>query len=160
MEEKRMPAGLLSLLPPDGRRRTGHGRSPSLEQKGQASIHERRSCRFPPDRPGNRLDPLPGERLPGRRPAIIHLLPAIAPSVDGSMRLEGIPGMEETRRAILEHHEFWNGSGYPYGLKGENISRPGRILSVAEFYDSIISERPHRGKLAPEEALQLVRNRQ
>ena len=76
----------------------------------------------------------------------------------GSMLLEGIPGMEETRRAILEHHEFWNGSGYPYGLKGENISRPGRILSVAEFYDSIISERPHRGKLAPEEALQLVRN--
>jgi putative two-component system response regulator len=76
----------------------------------------------------------------------------------GSKLLEGIPGMEKTRRAILEHHEFWNGSGYPYGLKGENISKPGRILSVGEFYDSIISERPHRGKLAPEEALQLVRN--
>ncbi|MDH3383943.1 MAG: hypothetical protein OEM42_07780, partial [Deltaproteobacteria bacterium] len=67
-------------------------------------------------------------------------------------------GWEETRRIILEHHEFWNGSGYPYGLKGEQISKAGRILSVAEFYDSITSERPYRGKLVPEEAVQLVHN--
>ena len=76
----------------------------------------------------------------------------------GSKLLEGIPGMEEIRRAILEHHERRDGSGYPYGLKGEEISKIGRILSVAEFYDSITSERPHRGKLVPEEAVQLVHN--
>ncbi len=76
----------------------------------------------------------------------------------GSKLLEGIPGMEEIRRAILEHHERRDGSGYPYGLKGEEISKIGRILSVAEFYDSITSERPHRGKLVPEEAMQLVHN--
>jgi HD-GYP domain-containing protein (c-di-GMP phosphodiesterase class II) len=66
--------------------------------------------------------------------------------------------VEEARRIILEHHEFLDGSGYPYGLKGEEISLGGRILAVAEFYDSITSERPHRGKLRHEEALQLVRN--
>lgn len=76
----------------------------------------------------------------------------------GASLLEGVPEMEEPRRYILEHHEFWNGSGYPHGLKGEQISIAGRILSVAEFYDSITSERPHRGKLAPKEAAQLVRN--
>ncbi len=76
----------------------------------------------------------------------------------GAKLVEGLPGMEETRRIILEHHEFWNGSGYPYGLKGEQISKAGRILSVVEFYDSITSERPYRGKLVPEEAVQLVHN--
>lgn len=76
----------------------------------------------------------------------------------GSKLLEGVPGMEETRRMILEHHEHYNGSGYPYGLRGEEISLGARILSVAEFYDSVTSERPHRGKLLPDEAIQLVRN--
>ncbi len=76
----------------------------------------------------------------------------------GSKLLEGVPGMEETRRMILEHHEHYNGSGYPYGLRGEEISLGARILSVAEFYDSVTSERPHRGKLLPEEAVRLVTN--
>jgi len=76
----------------------------------------------------------------------------------GSKLMEGVPGMEEARRIVLEHHEYLDGSGYPYGLKGKEISLGGRILAVAEFYDSITSERPHRGKLLHEEALQLVRN--
>lgn len=76
----------------------------------------------------------------------------------GHKLLEGIPGLEKTRRVILEHQEFFDGSGYPYGMRGEEISLGARILSVAEFYDSITSERPHRGGLRREEALQLVRN--
>jgi HD-GYP domain-containing protein (c-di-GMP phosphodiesterase class II) len=71
--------------------------------------------------------------------------------------LEGVPGMEATRRAILEHHERFDGSGYPYGLRGTDISMAARILSVAESYDSAISDRPHRGALPPEEAMQMVR---
>jgi HD-GYP domain-containing protein (c-di-GMP phosphodiesterase class II) len=76
----------------------------------------------------------------------------------GAKFLEGIPGMEKTRRAILEHQEFFDGSGYPHGLRGEEISLEAKILSLAEFYDSITSSRPHRGGLRHEEALQLVRN--
>jgi diguanylate cyclase (GGDEF)-like protein len=76
----------------------------------------------------------------------------------GAKLLEGVPGMEAARRIILEHHEAYNGTGYPYGLKGEEISMGGRVLAVAEFFDSITSERPHRGKLRSEEALQLVKN--
>jgi len=75
----------------------------------------------------------------------------------GSKMLEGVPGMDATRRAILEHHEHFDGSGYPYGLRGEDISMLARILSVAEFYDSGISVRPHRGALPEEEVLEMVR---
>jgi HD-GYP domain-containing protein (c-di-GMP phosphodiesterase class II) len=71
--------------------------------------------------------------------------------------LEGVPGMDATRRAILEHHEHFDGSGYPYGLRGDDISLAARILSVAEFYDSAVSTRPHRSAFLPEEALQMVR---
>ena len=66
--------------------------------------------------------------------------------------------MEEAGRIILEHQEYVDGSGYPYGLQGEEISVGARIVSLAEFYDSITSSRPHRGGLRKEEALQLVRN--
>jgi len=75
----------------------------------------------------------------------------------GSKMLEGVPGMDATRRAILEHHEHFDGSGYPYGLRGDDISVSARILSVAECYDSAVSARPHRGAISPEEALQVIR---
>jgi len=76
----------------------------------------------------------------------------------GSKMLEGVPGMDATRRAILEHHENFDGSGYPYGLHGDNISMAARILSVAESYDSAVSSRPHRDAITPQEALQMVRD--
>ena len=76
----------------------------------------------------------------------------------GAKMLEGIPGMEEAGKIILEHQEYFDGSGYPYGLQGEDISVGARIVSLVEFYDSITSARPHRGGLRTEEALQLIRN--
>ncbi len=75
-----------------------------------------------------------------------------------SKLMEGVPGLQNARRFVLEHHEFANGSGYPYGLRGDAMSRGAKILSLAEFYDSITSERPHRGRLHHEEAIQLVKN--
>jgi diguanylate cyclase (GGDEF)-like protein len=75
----------------------------------------------------------------------------------GAKMIEGIPELESSRRAILEHHEHFDGSGYPYGLRGDDISLPARILSVAEYFDAIVSARPHRGGLTADEALQLVR---
>lgn len=75
----------------------------------------------------------------------------------GATLLEGIPGMTESRRIVLEHHELFNGSGYPGGLSGDSISLEGRILSAVEYFDSITSERPHRGGLTLAEGLQMVR---
>jgi putative two-component system response regulator len=44
----------------------------------------------------------------------------------------------------LEHHEKWDGTGYPYGLAGENISLPGRITSIADVFDALGSERCYK----------------
>lgn len=50
------------------------------------------------------------------------------------------------------HHEWWNGSGYPDGLEGEQIPIPARILRVADTYCSLTTERPFRPAISDEEA--------
>jgi HD-GYP domain-containing protein (c-di-GMP phosphodiesterase class II) len=42
------------------------------------------------------------------------------------------------------HHEHWDGSGYPRGLKGEQIPLPARIFSVIDIWDALLSDRPYR----------------
>ena len=50
------------------------------------------------------------------------------------------------------HHERWNGSGYPRGLKGEDIPLAGRIVAVADVFDALSSDRPYRPRLTLDEA--------
>ena len=54
---------------------------------------------------------------------------------------------------IREHHERMDGSGYPHGLKGEDISLEARILAVADVLEAMASHRPYRASLGIEEAL-------
>lgn len=54
---------------------------------------------------------------------------------------------------ILHHHERWDGGGYPYGLAGDDISLEGRIISVADSYDAITTERPYRDRRSHEAAV-------
>ncbi|MFC1892957.1 diguanylate cyclase [Chloroflexota bacterium] len=54
---------------------------------------------------------------------------------------------------ILHHHERYDGNGYPYGLKGNNIPLEARILAIADSYDAITSLRPYRQRQSPQEAL-------
>jgi HD-GYP domain-containing protein (c-di-GMP phosphodiesterase class II) len=51
---------------------------------------------------------------------------------------------EEVINACFQHHERWNGSGYPMGLKGDAISEYAQIISIADVYDRLISGLPHR----------------
>lgn len=62
----------------------------------------------------------------------------------------------EVIRAIQEHHERWDGSGYPAGLRGPEISILARIIAIGDVYDSLLSKRPHRDDLKPHEAVQFV----
>jgi putative two-component system response regulator len=57
---------------------------------------------------------------------------------------------------IRHHHEKMDGSGYPDGLRGEAIPLKARILQVADIYDALTTNRPYRGALPPEEALQIL----
>ena len=54
---------------------------------------------------------------------------------------------------LLKHHECWDGSGYPWGLKGEDIPLECRILAIADAYLAMISVRPYREALTKNEAL-------
>lgn len=56
--------------------------------------------------------------------------------------------------AILHHHEWWNGKGYPSGLKGEAIPLEARILAVADAFEAMTSARPYRGSMPIEVALE------
>jgi len=54
---------------------------------------------------------------------------------------------------VLFHHECWDGSGYPAGLKGRSIPLEARLLSVADAFDAMISPRPYRRPLSHEHAI-------
>jgi putative two-component system response regulator len=58
---------------------------------------------------------------------------------------------------IRHHHERWDGSGYPDGLKREEIPLLARILQLADIYDALTTSRPYKRTLTSEEALQIVR---
>jgi HD-GYP domain-containing protein (c-di-GMP phosphodiesterase class II)/putative methionine-R-sulfoxide reductase with GAF domain len=55
------------------------------------------------------------------------------------------------------HHEKWDGSGYPRGLKGEEIPMVARIFTIVDVYDALISNRPYRLAWTPENALEYIR---
>lgn len=54
------------------------------------------------------------------------------------------------------HHEKWDGSGYPEGLNGENISLLGRIMAIADVYDALISKRPYKPPFTHVEAVSFI----
>jgi putative two-component system response regulator len=56
------------------------------------------------------------------------------------------------------HHEKWDGSGYPYGLKGDEIPLQGRLMAIADVYDALVSDRPYKEALAHEEAVDIIMN--
>jgi cyclic di-GMP phosphodiesterase len=58
---------------------------------------------------------------------------------------------------IRHHHEKWNGSGYPDGLKGEQIPLTARILQVTDIYDALTTDRPYRKALSIDEAFAIMR---
>ena len=58
---------------------------------------------------------------------------------------------------IRHHHEKWDGSGYPDGLKGELIPLTARILQITDIYDALTTDRPYRKALSPQKAIAIMR---
>jgi diguanylate cyclase len=63
------------------------------------------------------------------------------------------PEMAELSQAILQHHERWDGSGYPNGIAGKDIDICARIIAIADAYDAMTSIRPYREAMKPEKAM-------
>lgn len=57
---------------------------------------------------------------------------------------------------IAQHHEWWNGEGYPHQLSGEDIPIECRILAIIDAYDAMTSDRPYRRSLGHEEAMKEI----
>jgi HD-GYP domain-containing protein (c-di-GMP phosphodiesterase class II) len=57
---------------------------------------------------------------------------------------------------VRHHHERWDGTGYPDGLKGEAIPLAARIIGAADTWDACTSVRPYQAPMPPEEAIKVV----
>jgi putative nucleotidyltransferase with HDIG domain len=64
-----------------------------------------------------------------------------------------IPGLAATLPVVLSHHECWDGTGYPDGLKGEQIPLLARVVAVADAFDAMTSDRPYRAGVSAEKTL-------
>ncbi|OEF96527.1 HD-GYP domain-containing protein [Desulfuribacillus alkaliarsenatis] len=80
----------------------------------------------------------------------------LAKIIDGQQLTRGffLMGLE----IILSHHERYDGTGYPHGLKGEEIPLSARIFAVADVYDALISKRPYKEPLSHENAVEIIAN--
>jgi len=73
--------------------------------------------------------------------------------------LEPIAAFTEALPVVAQHHEWFNGSGYPEGLAGEEISLHARIFAVADCYDVMISDRPYRKGLPKKQVISMLKEK-
>ncbi len=62
------------------------------------------------------------------------------------------PAVEMASDIALGHHERWDAAGYPFGLKGSETPLVARIVAVAQFYNALLTEKPYRPAMPPQEA--------
>jgi HD-GYP domain-containing protein (c-di-GMP phosphodiesterase class II) len=68
-----------------------------------------------------------------------------------------VPSLRREAEIVIAHHERIDGSGYPHGLRGEQIPLEARILAVADTYDVLVSNRPYRQAFDNERAIRILR---
>lgn len=96
----------------------------------------------------------PGRLSPEER-AVMNEHPRMGAKIIGGSR---IPLFRLAAETALTHHERWDGSGYPAGLKGEAIPLSGRIVAVVDFFDALTMDRCYRPAFKDAMALQMLRD--
>jgi putative two-component system response regulator len=77
--------------------------------------------------------------------------------IDRIIKQTGEEVFLDTAKLFAEyHHERWDGTGYPHGLKGTDIPLPGRIMAIVDVYDALISRRAYKDALTDEEAVKII----
>lgn len=69
---------------------------------------------------------------------------------------ESLPVIRAGRIIALQHHEKWDGSGYPAGIAGNSIHLYGRIVTITDVFDSLLSERPYKKPFSLEKTLTII----
>jgi putative two-component system response regulator len=64
--------------------------------------------------------------------------------------------LKQAKILVSTHHEKWDGSGYPKGLKGEEIPLQGRMMAIVDVYDALTSDRPYKKAFTHEEAVKII----
>ena len=90
-------------------------------------------------------------RLTEEEMAVIRRHPRV-----GAEIVEDLPAYAGVRSSILYHHERWDGSGYPEGLRGEEIPLGARIIAISDVYDAITDDRPYRKGMMADEAQRFI----
>ncbi|HHW57495.1 MAG TPA: HD-GYP domain-containing protein [Clostridia bacterium] len=70
--------------------------------------------------------------------------------------LKEVPSLKDVSVWVRYHHEWYDGSGYPEGLKGDEIPLEAQILSLADVFDALVSDRPYRKAFSQEEAYKII----
>ncbi len=77
-------------------------------------------------------------------------------TVYGVVILGDSPYLETARQIALSHHERWDGTGYPYGLAGEEIPLPARLVTIADVYDALRSKRPYKPAFSHQKSCSII----
>jgi HD-GYP domain-containing protein (c-di-GMP phosphodiesterase class II) len=91
------------------------------------------------------------DRLTGEEFSVVQKHPAAAAGI-----LRTIPPLRHHTKAVHHHHERYDGSGYPDGLRGTDIPLAARIIAVADAFDAICSNRSYRRGVSAEQALNII----
>lgn len=78
--------------------------------------------------------------------------------VAGAQILAPLTHLQDVIRFVRHHHERWDGKGYPDGLSGDQIPLGARILGAVEIYDALTTSRPYQERMAPELAVERMRD--
>jgi HD-GYP domain-containing protein (c-di-GMP phosphodiesterase class II) len=130
--------GIASLLGLNGGSLRGLARAASLHDIGKLAV-------------SNRILDKPG-RLDDVEIAQVKAHPVVTERI-----LERVPGLSELSSLAGAHHERLDGSGYPRGLLGDELTLPMRVLAVADVYEALTAHRPYRPAYSAEQALAVVR---
>jgi HD-GYP domain-containing protein (c-di-GMP phosphodiesterase class II) len=95
-------------------------------------------------------------RKPGRLTSEEWAIVKGHPSM-GEALIRTMPDLSDIHELVVSHHEHFDGSGYPKGLTGTDIPLLARILTVADAYSAMISDRPYRKALTRDEAIAELR---
>jgi response regulator RpfG family c-di-GMP phosphodiesterase len=79
-------------------------------------------------------------------------------TIYGGDMVKGLTGLEMAYNIALEHHEKWDGSGYPSGIKQKAISLEARIVAIADVFDALVSARPYKEAFGYEKTFEIFKN--
>ena len=136
----------VSILVASTTQALGYSKSAVIEAAMGALLHDIGIHLLPEeiiDKPG---------KLTDREYALIKQHPVL-----GLGKVDAIQGLPDViRKIILQHHERFDGCGYPFGIKGNRINEVSQITAVADVYDALTSDRPYRRAVTPQRALSVL----